>query len=118
MAKFLDEIQYDLKFLKSHTLQPKWWKVLKIFVLIGVSAGYYTLFGLTSMIVFLITFISLMLVVHFIYRRKTHKYTTSWLDFIVVEDGGEHMQKRIGRYYYPAIIVNAIVSFIVSQVLT
>jgi hypothetical protein len=26
--------------------------------------------------------------------------------------------KRIGKYYYPLIIVNALLSFIVSQVLT
>jgi hypothetical protein len=118
MTKLLDEIKYDLNFLKSHTLQPKWFKITKVFILIGFSAGYYFLFGLTATVLFLVTFISLMLVVHFTYRRKTNKFTTNWLDFIVIEEGGEQKKKRIGKYYYPAIIVNAIISFIVSQIST
>ena len=118
MTNLLDEIKYDLSFLKSHTLQPKWFKILKVFILIGFSAGYYSLFGLTSTILFLVTFMFLMLVVHFTYRRKTNKFTANWLDFIVIEDSGELEKKRIGKYYYPAIIVNVIISFIVSQVLT
>jgi hypothetical protein len=118
MRNLLDEIKYDLNFLKSHTLQPKWFKIFKVFILIGFSVGYYFLFGLTATILFLVTFISLMLVVHFTYRIKTNKFTTNWLDFIVIGDSGEQKTKRIGKYYYPAIILNAIISFIVSQVLT
>jgi uncharacterized membrane protein YfcA len=118
MRNLLDEIKYDLNFLKSHTLQPKWFKIFKVFILIGFSVGYYFLFGLTATILFLVTFISLMLVVHFTYRIKTNKFTTNWLDFIVIGDSEEQKTKRIGKYYYPAIILNAIISFIVSQVLT
>ena len=118
MRNLLDEIKYDLNFLKSHTLQPKWFKILKVFILIGFSVGHYFLFGLTATILFLVTFISLMLVVHFTYRVKTNQFTTNWLDFIVIGDSGERKIKRIGKYYYPAIILNAIISFIVSQVLT
>jgi hypothetical protein len=62
------------------------------------------------------TFIALMLVVHFTYRIKTNRFTKNWLDFIVIVDG-EQKKKRIGKYYYPAIVVNLIVSFIVSLVL-
>ena len=118
MRNLLDGIKYDLNFLKSHTLQPKWFKILKVFILIGFPVGYYFLFGLTATILFLVTFISLMLVVHFTYRIKTNKFTTNWLDFIVIGDSEEQKTKRIGKYYYPAIILNAIISFIVSQVLT
>lgn len=118
MSDLLNEIKHDLNFLKSHTLQPKWFKILKVFILIGVSVGYYFLFGLPATILFLITFISLMLIVHLTYRIKTNNFTTNWLDLIVIEDSEEQKKKRIGKYYYPAIIVNAIISFIVSQVLT
>jgi uncharacterized membrane protein YfcA len=118
MRNLIDEIKYDLNFLKSHTLQSKWFKILKVFILIGFFVGYYFLFGLTATILFGVIFISLMLVVHFTYRIKTNKYTTNWLDFIVVGDSGERGTKRIGKYYYPVVIVNAIISFVVSQVLT
>jgi hypothetical protein len=118
MTKLIDEIKYDLNFLKSHTLQPKWFKILKIFILLGFLAGYYFLFGLMATMLFFAAFIFLMLVVHFAYRIKTKKYTISWLDFVVIEDGGEQKPQRIGKYYYPAIIVNAILAFIICQVLT
>ena len=116
MEKILDEIKYDLEFLRSHTLQPKWFKVLKVFILLGAFIGYYFLSGLPATILFIVTFITLMLVVHFTYRKKTTRYTTSWLDF-VVEDGKGMKPKRIGKYYYPAIAVNAVISVIVSQFL-
>jgi hypothetical protein len=29
MPKWIDEIKYDLKFLRSHTLQPQWFKIAK-----------------------------------------------------------------------------------------
>ena len=118
MTNLYDEIKYDLSYLKSHTLQPKWFKILKVFILIGVLVGYYFLFGITSTILFFVAFFFLMLVVHFTYRIKTNKYTTSWLDFVVIEEGKELKTKRIGKYYYSAVIVNVIISLIVSQVLT
>jgi uncharacterized membrane protein YfcA len=116
MGMIWDEIKYDLEFLRGHTLQPKWFKVLKVFILLGVFAGYYALFGLPATILFIVTFFTLMLVVHFAYRRKTKKYTTSWLDFVVAEEGKEAKPKRIGKYYYPAVAVSTVISVIVSQV--
>jgi len=116
MAKLIEEIKYDLSFLKSHTLQPKWFKVFKIFILLGFLLLYSFLFSLTAMIIFLLSFLCLMLIVHFIYRSKTNKYTTSWLDFVVMDDK-EQKPKRIGKYYYPVVVLNALISFIVSQVL-
>jgi len=118
MEKILKEIKYDLEYLRDHTLQPQWFKVLKIFILFGVLIGYDLLFGLAATLLFLAAFISLMLVVHFTYRKKTNKYTTSWLDFVVMEDGKEIKSKRIGKYYYPAIVVNTIIAVIVSQLFT
>ncbi len=115
MQKWIDEIKYDLNFLKSHTLQPQWFKIVKVFILFFLFAGYYSLFGLNKTILFFATFIFLMLIVHFIYRSKTKKYTRSWLDFVVNEDGVE--PQRIGKYYYPVIILNAAIAFVISQLL-
>ena len=82
----------------------------------GVSTGYYFLFGFSKTVLFIATFFILMLGVHFVYRKKTNKYTTSWLDFTVNGEGQDSKPKRIGKYYYPVIVVNAIISVIVSQV--
>ena len=118
MAKILSEIKYDLAFLREHTLQPKWFKILKVIILIGVLVGYDFLFGGLATFLFFATFFVLMLIVHLTYRKKTNKYTTSWLDFVVVNEGGERKTKRIGKYYYLAVVVNAMISVVVSQVLT
>jgi hypothetical protein len=118
VKKLADETKYDLNFLKSHSLQPQWFKILKVFILLGVSVGYYFLFGLRATILFFVTFFSLMLIVHFAYRIKTNKYTTSWLDFVVVQEGEEIKMKRIGKYYYSAVIMSAIIALIISQVST
>ena len=115
-VNLLDEITYDLQFLGSHTLQPKWFKVLKIFILLGFLAGYYFLFGGRAMLIFLAAFLFLMLVVHFVYRNQTRKYTVSWMDFVVAT-GDEDKPPRIGKYYYPLIILNAILAFLLSQFL-
>ena len=116
MNKLIDEIKYDLSFIQSHTLQPKWFKVLKIFLLMGFLGLYVFLFEWVKMAVFFICFIGLMTVVHFVYRAKTKRFSHSWLDFIVYEEEGEKKYKRIGKYYYGAILVNAILSFVISQV--
>jgi hypothetical protein len=115
MSKLLDEIKYDASFIKSHSLQPRWYKVLKVFILLGFLAGYYLLFGILKTVVFFATFLFLSLLVHLLYRVKTHKFTQSWLDFVVVEENGEIKAKSIGKFYYLAIIINAIVSLVVSQ---
>ena len=71
MIKLLNEIKYDLSYLKSHTLQPRWFKMWK----------------------------------------------QSWLDFVVIEENGEMRTERIGKFYYSAVIINVILSLVVSQVL-
>ena len=116
MNKLIDEIKYDLSFIQSHTLQPKWFKILKVILLLGFLGLFVFLFGRGKMVVFLICFMGLMTVVHFMYRVKTERFSQSWLDFIVYEENGEKKYKRIGKYYYGAILVNATLAFIVSQV--
>jgi len=55
--------------------------------------------------------------VHLTYRAKTQRFQRSWLDFVVAEENGKPVAKSIGAYYYAAVVLNAIVSVIVSQVL-
>ncbi len=116
-AKLFKEIRYDVNFLKSHTLQPQWYKVAKVFILIGGLAGYSFLFGLAKTLLFMVIFLFLCLLIHLIYRAKTHKWTQNWLDFVAAQEQGEGVIKvrRIGKFYYPAILVSAIISLIVSQ---
>ncbi|MFH1524865.1 MAG: hypothetical protein ABIF04_07845 [Chloroflexota bacterium] len=116
MGKLSDEIKVDLDFLKSHTLQPKWYKVLKVFILLGFLLGYYFLFGWAKTILFFACFVLFSIVIHYIYRFKTNKYTQSWLDF-VVEQNGETKPKKFGKFYYPALVISAALSFFVSQAL-
>lgn len=116
MNKLIDEIKYDLSFIQSHTLQPKWFKILKVILLLGFLGLYVFLFGWGKMVVFFICFMGLMTVVHFMYRAKTKRFQQSWMDFVVYEENSETKYKRIGMFYYSAIILSAILSFIISQV--
>ena len=117
MNKLLDEIKYDLHFIQSHTLQPKWYKITKVFILFGLIGGYYLLFGFAKTLVFVLIFIFLSTIVHFVYRIKTRRWKQSWLDFVVNEENGEMKYKRIGKFYYLAIIINAILSVFISHML-
>ena len=115
--KLVDEVKYDVSYIKSHSLQPQWYKVLKVFILLGVLIGYYLLFGLLATGLFFAAFFLLSAVVHFVYRAKTNKMTQSWLDFVVEEKDGQRTEK-IGKFYYAAIVINAILSCLISQLLT
>ena len=115
MPKLLQEIKDDLNFIRSHTMQPQWYKVLKIFILAGFLAGYYYMFGFIKTMIFFTAFMFLMLLVHLVYRIKTRKFRQSWLDFIVVESDEGVKAKSIGKFYYAAIILNTLYSVIISQ---
>jgi protein-S-isoprenylcysteine O-methyltransferase Ste14 len=113
----LEEIKYDLNFIKSHTLQPKWYKFLKVLILVGFLVGYWILFGFAKTIVFLAVFLFLSFLIHLLYRVKTNKFKRSWLDFVVVNEDNEIKAKSIGKYYYAAIVLNASIAVFISQVL-
>lgn len=113
----MNELKRDIDFIKSHTLQPKWFKILKVFIILGFLIGHYFLYGLKTTTLFFALFIFLSLLVHFTYRAKTKKWTQTWLDFVVIEKDGEMTTERIGIYYYSAIVINTILSLIFSQVL-
>jgi len=115
MTRLLDEIKTDLNFIKGHTLQPRWFKVLKVFVLLGAILGHYRLFGLARTAAFFAIFFFLMLLIHLLYRVKTNTFTKSWLDFQVVEENGQIRGKSIGLFYYSAIVLNAALAFLLSR---
>ncbi|MFO7680462.1 MAG: hypothetical protein R6X34_10460 [Chloroflexota bacterium] len=117
MSKLLGEIKYDLHYIKNHTVQPKWFKIAKIFLLAGFLLGYYFLFGLAATVLFCVVFFSLSFIVHLIYRHKTNKYSQSWLDFVVIERDGVQTQ-RIGKFYYLAVLTNALLALAISLAFT
>jgi len=118
MTKLLDELKYDLSFMKSHSLQPQWYKILKVFILLGFLVGYSFLFGWMKTTLFFVVFTLLSAIVHLIYRTQTKKWKQSWLDFVVVEKDNQMTTKRIGLYYYAAVVLNALISLLISQALT
>jgi len=117
MSNLFQEIADDVIFIKIHTLQPHWFKVLKVFLLVGTLVGYYFLFGLLKTLVFLIVFLILMLIVHLVYRKKTNKFQKNWLDFVIEGTPDNPKQKSIGKYYYASIIFNALVAVLISQLI-
>ena len=117
MKKLLSEIKYDVEFVRDHTLQPQWYKILKIFLLLGFVGGYLALFGFRRTVIFCGIFVSLGLLLHIIYRSKTQKFTQSWLDFVVNDDGqGRRSYQRIGKYYYTAVGFILILAVVFSLV--
>jgi hypothetical protein len=117
MKKFMNEILYDAKFIKGHTLQPQWYKILKVFLLLGLIGCYYLIFGGIRTLVFFGCFFGLSLVVHMVYRIKTNKFTQSWLDFRISDNNGQLKYQRIGIYYYLAVAINGVISLLISQLL-
>ncbi|NOQ39250.1 MAG: hypothetical protein GQ562_02950 [Anaerolineales bacterium] len=115
MKKLLKEIKDDANFIKSHTLQPEWYKIFKVFMILGFLAGYLFFFGPLKTIVFSGVFFSLSLLVHLAYRIKTNKWTQGWLDFVIAEENGEPRPKGIGKYYYSAVVVNTLIALLISQ---
>jgi len=112
-----DEIRYDVHFVKSHTLQPRWYKIAKVFILIGFLVGYALLFGVSKTLIFLGVFMILAAALHMLYRVKTVKFTQTWMDFVVIHEGGETRMKRIGIFYYSCILLFAIAAVVISQML-
>jgi hypothetical protein len=117
VKNMLKEISYDIQFVQGHRLQPAWWKVLKIFILLGAIAGFVLLFGWRRAALFTTVFFLLMLIVHLVYRVNTRKFTRNWLDFIVVEDKARNVRPGIGAVYYSSILLNAAIAFLVSRML-
>jgi len=117
MTKLFKEIKDDANFIKSHTLQPKWYKIFKVFMVLGFLAGHLFLFGPIKTIIFSGTFFSLSLLVHLLYRVKTNKWTQGWLDFVIAGEDGEPRPKGIGKYYYSAVVLNTLIALLISQIL-
>jgi hypothetical protein len=101
----IKEIKEEVNFIKKHTLQPAWWKITKIFILLGSLIIIFYIFGLLKTIIWFSIVIILGVIIHFIYRIKTHIYTKSWMDFKVIEKEGKLTYGRIGFLYYTLVII-------------
>ncbi len=117
MGRLIEGISYDAKYIRGHKLQPGWFKILKVFILVGAAAAYALFFGWKRAAVFVAVFLLLSLVVHYTYRAKTERFTKSWLDFRVGEEGGKVEAEGIGGFYYLAIVGNATIAFMAGQLL-
>ncbi len=117
MKKIWSEIKYDAEFIRGHTLQPQWYKILKVFLLLGALAGYTALFGVRKTLIFCGFFFGLSFLLHMAYRIKTRKFTQSWMDFVVTENEGQLDYQPIGKFYYTIVIINIMVGILLSQVL-
>jgi len=99
-------------------VQLSQYKILKVLIVIGFLVGNYCLFGLVKTMVFVAVFFLLSLLVHLVYRIKTEKCMQTWLDFVVVEENGAMRPTSIGKYYNTAVILNAILAIVISQVVS
>ena len=115
MSNPFKEIKDDAGFIKSHTLQPQWYKILKVFLVLGFLGTHLFFYGSRKTLIFSGLFFSLSLVVHMLYRIKTEKFTTSWLDFNVTEINGQLEYERIGFCYYSFILFNIVLSLLVAH---
>lgn len=117
MKQFIDEIKYDAAFIKGHTLQPRWYKILKVFLIFGFLGGYSVIFGGVKTLVFCLFFFGLSIILHLVYRIKTQRFSRSWLDFRVEDKDGQLEYQRIGIYYYLSVAAIGVIAFTLSQYL-
>lgn len=108
----IKEIQKDTLFIKNHTLQPSWFKIAKVFVLLGIVLVLFLILGFMKTIIWFLIFLLLGLIVHLIYRIKSHNYSKSWMDFEVKEVAGKLIYGRIGFLYYSLVIIMILLSTI------
>jgi hypothetical protein len=97
------DMKKDLKFIRGHTLQPRWWKFGKIFLLLGTLAVLFLTCGLLKTAIWFAVVVVLSLAVHMLYRVKTRTFTRSWMDFNVNRLKGKWIYGRIGRLYYSLV---------------
>ncbi len=113
--RIFKEIRFDVDFVRSHQLQPRWYKLFKVILLLGVLIGYAFFFGWKRMLIFLAVFLLLSLAVHLLYRTMTDKFTRSWLDFKVILEQGKTKPVAIGIIYYLLILINLLLAVLISQ---
>lgn len=99
----LREIERDLKFIKHHTLQPRWWKFAKVAILIGAIATVCLFYGAIRTVIWVSVVVALSLTLHLVYRAKTRVFTRTWMDFKVLRKRGKRTYGRIGWLYYTLV---------------
>jgi len=115
LGRLAGGLVYDARFVRGHRLQPGWYKALKVVLLVAVVGVYLVLFGPARTAVLVAVFLALCLVLHVVYRAGTRRFTTTWLDFRVEERDGTMTPVSIGKVYYSAIAVFALIAFASSQ---
>jgi hypothetical protein len=115
MGRVLGALLFDVRFVRGHGLQPGWYKVAKVLILVAAVGAYLILFGPTKTALFAGVFVLLMLVVHLVYRAGTARFTRTWLDFRVEERDGRIVPVSIGAVYYSAVAASALAGVAVSQ---
>jgi hypothetical protein len=108
----INEIMKDVEFIKNHTLQPSWFKIAKVFILLVILIVLFVVFGFMKTIVWFLIFFFLGSIVHFMYKIKTYDYTKSWMDFKVKEVEGKRVYERIGFFYYSLVMIIFLLSTI------
>ncbi len=115
MGRFLGALLYDVRFVRGHRLQPGWYKVAKVVMLVAAVGAYLILFGWIKTALFAGVFVLLMLAVHLVYRAGTARFTRTWLDFRVEERDGRIVPVSIGKVCYSAVAASALIGVAVSQ---
>jgi hypothetical protein len=97
----------------SKTEEPK---IIKVFILAGLLEGNSFISGPPKTLLFLTAFLILCALIHLTYPSKTCKWAQTWLGFIVGKEDNSTKFKRIVIYYYSTILVSAIISLVICQV--
>jgi hypothetical protein len=101
----INEIKKDVFFIKGHTLQPKWFKFIKIIFLITIFVISIFIFGVIKAVIWFLSFLFLGFLIHMLYRIKTNTFTRSWMDFHVTKSEKGLEYKRIGILYYSLVFL-------------
>ena len=101
----IKEIKKDISFIRNHKLQPKWFKILKVFLLLSVVVLFMFILGIIESIIWFLSFLFLGVMIHVLYRKKTSVFTKSWMDFRVIKKDEGLEYKRIGIVYYSLVFL-------------
>jgi hypothetical protein len=79
---------------------------------LGILLVLFFILGFMKTIIWFSVFLVLGVIVHFMYRIKTDRYTRSWMDFKVKEVEGKRVYERIGFLYYSLVLIIFLLSTI------
>lgn len=97
----LEIIKPDLNAILDTDVQPMWFKILKIIILIVGGGTLWITAGFKWFTVILLSLLFSGLIIHFFYRIKTKTYTKEWMGWKPKTATGSRF---IGKEYYIMII--------------